>query len=320
MRDLVLNHASVDPPDALTALKWIRALAVGMGRLAAKGVANRVLHTEGALYGLRCKDGKVIHDPHKALRSIGARDEAIRLKHFQTRFPNKGIQSEDLAERFAATQAIRCGPVSLSNEQAELLLLCIFINGIAVSFPSNEVWQQSRLAIDIAELHDHGNLEEHTEEIDNLSSTDHVDPIVDRHRAALRDCASYQEMWESRKALFPHLHFGQDVKRQLDSLDASSLTTVISRLTALDEAAAEWTNVGGAAPNWRSKVTPESKTVKQSPKLSGRRSFASTSGEKELFLWHDRFPNNGRIHFRVDASLRMVEIGYIGRHLSTKKY
>lgn len=34
-----------------------------------------------------------------------------------------------------------------------------------------------------------------------------------------------------------------------------------------------------------------------------------------IFEWHARFGSGGRIHLRFDASIREVEIGYVGRHL-----
>ena len=64
---------------------------------------------------------------------------------------------------------------------------------------------------------------------------------------------------------------------------------------------------------WPTLVTDESKSLKQKDPDSRR--FASCRGTRELFTWHARVGNGYRIHLRLDAGLREVEIGYIGPHL-----
>ena len=71
----------------------------------------------------------------------------------------------------------------------------------------------------------------------------------------------------------------------------------------------------GAAPPWTCKVTPESDRVMSHPSLREARRFRSGDGTPVLFEWHARFGSGGRIHLRFDASVREVEIGYVGGHL-----
>ena len=123
------------------------------------------------------------------------------------------------------------------------------------------------------------------------------------------------DVWSERAAAFPHLSFGPDVEGQLKKLDLGRLTTVVNRLADLDEAASAWQGVGGAAPPWTCRVTPESESVMNSERLREARRFRSVCGERLLFEWHARFGSGGRIHLRFDASSRTVEIGYIGGHL-----
>ena len=68
-------------------------------------------------------------------------------------------------------------------------------------------------------------------------------------------------------------------------------------------------------PQWGSNVTSESKSVMKTPKLRDARKFRSRKGSSELFMWHARFGNSGRIHLHFEASTYEVEIGYIGPHL-----
>ena len=117
--------------------------------------------------------------------------------------------------------------------------------------------------------------------------------------------------------MFPHLIFGQDVEDHLAELNAGWLPTLVNRLTELDETAAEWVAVGGDAPPWKCKVTPESQSVRdyKRGKLLEARTFLAAGGERVLFEWHARFGSGARIHLRFDASAREIEIGYAGVHL-----
>ena len=67
-------------------------------------------------------------------------------------------------------------------------------------------------------------------------------------------------------------------------------------------------------------VRPEGQTVMTTPKLREARRFASLTGRREVFEYHTSFGKGGRIHLRVDAAQRQVEIGYIGGHLPTARF
>ncbi len=103
------------------------------------------------------------------------------------------------------------------------------------------------------------------------------------------------------------------MEANLERLDAGLLSVVLKRLGQLEEAASHW--VEGAAPAWPCKVTPESESTMSNPKYRRARSFKSASGGREIFEWHARFGDSGRIHLRFEARERIVEIGYIGMHL-----
>lgn len=126
---------------------------------------------------------------------------------------------------------------------------------------------------------------------------------------------SYAELWNNRKQAFPNLLFGPDIEDHLAKLNTGDLGTIVGRLASLNAAAAEWRDVGGGAPQWKTKVTDESKPLKNHPKLLAERRFRAYDGTRQLFLWHARFGSSGRVHFRFDPSSYEIEIGYIGKHL-----
>ena len=66
-------------------------------------------------------------------------------------------------------------------------------------------------------------------------------------------------------------------------------------------------------------MTPESESTMDDPKLREMRRFRSHRGTRELFELHAKF-GDSRIHVRLDAKTREVEIGYIGKHLRVAKF
>ncbi|RAV20446.1 hypothetical protein DQG23_15910 [Paenibacillus contaminans] len=66
----------------------------------------------------------------------------------------------------------------------------------------------------------------------------------------------------------------------------------------------------------------ESETVQQNPELKKLRKFRMPSGETEYFFDHIGFTGNycGRIHFLPNKANKKCCIGYIGKHLKTKRF
>ncbi|MGN0462818.1 MAG: hypothetical protein ACI4HZ_10305 [Ruminococcus sp.] len=67
----------------------------------------------------------------------------------------------------------------------------------------------------------------------------------------------------------------------------------------------------------------ESETVKSDTELKNLRKFQLPNGSEEYFFDHIGFTgkySGGRIYFLPDNSNNKCYIGYIGRHLPTKKY
>lgn len=192
------------------------------------------------------------------------------------------------------------------------LVLGTITDGIAVGFPSDPVWDCDQLTIHFDELLPDERIGEASEIIDNLTRSAHVQPICGRHRAGLRDqFTTAAALWNGKEQAFPNLIFGPEVEGHLSSLN--DLQVVVKRLASLNESASEWR--GGPMPTWKSKVTPESQSVMDDPRLREARRFRSHRGTRELFEWHARFGSRGRIHLRFDPRSLEVEIGYIGPHL-----
>lgn len=310
MREMVLNHASLDSPDQHTAVDWLTDLAVGMAQLVSENISERSLRSSQSLYEIFCLPELSLWDVILELRARRARDEHLFLVRLSTKVPLLSDIGHEVVDRFRA-----CEAKTLPPKDGEPLVLCAITDGISVGFPSDPVWDQDQVTVCFNELLPDGSIQEASELIDNLTRSAHALPICERHLADLRQFANSAELWERREEAFPNLVFGPDIERNLTTLDSSTLPIVVKRLVSLDESAREWADTGGTMPSWKCKVTPESPRVKDNPRLLNARRFKSYHGTQELFEWHARFGSGGRIHLRFDPSSYEVEIGYIGPHL-----
>ena len=311
MREMVLNHASLFAPgsDRKTISVWLKDVAAGMGQLVSEGVVQSGLRMAQDPSQTRCLSDYSYFDACMDLRRSGYRDEYGFLMRMANKYPLLIDVGEEVRGRFLA-----CQEQTLPDGDGEPLLLCAIDDGIAVGLPSGPIWDRDRLAVDFDELLPDETLDPASEEIDQLTRSGHARSICDRHRDRIPVPSNPVTLWEQREDMFPDLVFGPEVESNLRR-NASRLSTIVGKLADLDRSARDWQSAGGAAPAWRTKVTPESTTVRNNQRLLGERRFRSQAGTIELFEWHARFGSGGRIHLRFDPQSREVEIGYLGRHL-----
>ena len=315
MRELVLNYASIAAADQSTAIDWLEDIAKGMSSLFLKQVVQNTLRTSRPLQEIYYRGNCSLWELILALRQQGLVEEHRFLMRSSVKSPLENELEEDIKDRF-----LSCEGKTFPPPAGDPLVLCAISDGIAVSFPSDSVWDRNLIKVDFYELKDDGSgevsEEETFEEIDNLARSDHAPPIYERHRRSLRgQITSYVELWNNRKQAFPNLLFGPDIEGHLAKLNTGDLGTIVGKLASLNAAAIEWPDVGGGAPQWKTKVTNESESLQNDAKKREKRRFRSYDGTSQLFLWHARFGNSGRIHLRFDPSSHEVEIGYIGPKL-----
>ena len=313
MREMILNHASLATSGWHDALVFLPDLAEGMAALVCSGVVQSTLRMSRSLYETCWSDERSLFDALQEVRRQGGRDQFLFLIKLSQKAPLLSSLAPEVNDRF-----LMCEAKKLPPHDGAPLVLCAVMDAVCVGFPSERVWDSDRLDVEFQELLSDGAFEDAHEEIDNLTRSLHASPIIDRHRTKLRrQCADAAEMWDRREQIFPHLTFGPDVEDHLAELNAGWLSTLVNRLADLDATAEEWQNVGGNAPPWRTRVTPESDRLMSNPVLREARRFRSRHGSTLLFEWHARFGSRARIHLRFDARIRQIEIGYIGVHLPT---
>ena len=318
MRELVLNHTTLASSGEHDSIAWLCGLAAGIEALVGAGLTRKVLRTCLWPYEINCMGGGSLPDAYLSLLKKGgrARESGAYLLSLNTKTPLLDGVASGVSNRFHS-----CEGKTLPGKDGEPLLLCALTNWVAVGFPSERAWDADRLCVDFLEMLEDGAFEDAQEEIDNLARAEHAVAIIDRCRDRARlDCTSPVELWTRREELFPHLSFGLDVEDHLAELNPGLLSTLVNRLADLHDSAAAWPGAGGPEPPWTCRVTDESKSVKKTPKWRDARRFRSATGELLLFLQHARFGEAERIHLRLDASAREIEIGYVGHHLPTKRF
>lgn len=314
MREMVLNHASVSIRDGRSdkVSSWLRDLSSGIAGLVNAKVVPPTLRMFRSIYEIPCVSVGSLHEGYERLRRNGYRDEYSFLMRLSARAPLLSGVAEKVADRFRS-----CEEITLPPPDGEPLVLCAITDWIAVGFPTAAAWESDRIRVRFLELLADGTMPEVMEEVDHLAKRAHVEPICERHRIRFRAVRDPAKLWQDRRAAFPDLLFGLDVKGHLMEC-ATHLPTIVGKLSDLDHSAREWKAVGGPAPSWRTKVTPESASTRQKRTVMRTRQFRSQRGQQEVFEWHARFGNSGRIHLRFDAVSREVEVGYIGPKLPAK--
>lgn len=311
MREMVFNHASATALEVERPVvsEWFRDTVQGMALLVFQEVVDSSLRMARGLNEIECLPGYSLGNAAQSLREFGHRDEYLFFVKLATKIPLLAGVREELAERFRG-----CQGRTLPDVDGAPLVLCGISDGISVGLPSDPIWDQDCIPVEFQELLDDGTIEDVSEEVDQLSRCLHATPIRERHLARIQAGVDPLSLWENRDAVFPDLTFGPDVEDDLKKI-AAFMGTVVGKLAALDQSAREWREKGGPAPAWRTLVSPETPQRMNNEKSRKARTFRSHRGSREIFEWHARYGDGGRIHLRFDPGEREVEIGYIGPKL-----
>lgn len=213
--------------------------------------------------------------------------------------------------------------VEIENGQsisAKGALMAYEWNSYIVSFLSSKLWKREWVAGRYISI---DSKDEEIVRVRNCGLSDHVDKIVESEKKRqLLIISSGIELWQRREQLYPHLIFCESVKNQLEEARVSiQIQTIMKRIQILEDYFATYEGEFD-----KSKVgfgcRTESESVKNDPELNNRRKFTTPFGNEEFFYWHISFSGNypGRIHFIPDPEHKVGIIGYIGKHLPTKRF
>lgn len=317
MREFVLNGASLPAPDVESVASWLRDIASGMSALVHRSLVEPRLRTNVHLHELSCAPNFTIYDALLDLMRKGEMEAFLFMSQLDKLAPVHVELQDDVRDRFLRCEATGCGSLRMTAIEGEPLVLCACSGSVLVSYPSESMWDRDSLTVVFNELPpDDSSIIEVSEPVNALARSYHAEDIASR--IGLDDLAgikTFRELWERRRDVFPNLRFGPDVQSQFKIINQGLVSGVKDKLAVLNRDAGCWQTRDHGDICWSVRVTDESDPVKNDPKLSDARRFASITGKREFFFDHARLGNVVRIHMRVDAEMRIVEIGYIGKHL-----
>lgn len=127
---------------------------------------------------------------------------------------------------------------------------------------------------------------------------------------------SISEIWEKREEIFPNLIFCGDTQKQLEGfgINDKELRTIFEKLNSLDSYLSSNDQLNFDDLNFQ--ISPESSSTMQ--QYGNLRQFRLPNGTTEIFTLHIKLPNL-RIHIFPNNKGKCF-IGYIGKHLPTKKF
>lgn len=184
-------------------------------------------------------------------------------------------------------------------------LACADIWGtVAISFQSDEKWKSFSV-----ELHKDGTIIS----VKHISDPAHIVKHQDFFDA-LEECIQLDinpsNFWEKKDDLFKNkVIFCDEVEKQIKNIDTTIFSQAISILRDIENGSKCLTDFT---------ISGESSSVEQDSKLKKLREF-EIDGEKEYFQNHIKSLSNGyRIYYFEKKD--KIYIGYIGKHLKTKKF
>ncbi len=195
------------------------------------------------------------------------------------------------------------------------------LDGIAVSFLSDSIWDASRLAVEVSRLGAEEEVVEASETIRHAATPRHIHDHADWIADSRRTVRDFHDMWDRRTILFPSLDFCDSVKSQLEGISPGNphWHAILKRLWALEDYFSGWAAGPFSPDKIAGRTTQESRATLD--RFSLCRTFLCPDGAPRVFSWHCRFtPNSGRIYFFPVEVTRRGIIGYIGPHLPTVNY
>ncbi len=198
------------------------------------------------------------------------------------------------------------------------------LNGLGVSFASEEIWSRTNIELRVlTELFD-GDEALTNDEVVSVYHISHPDHL-EIHRQWIDERLLItpndgKEILDRRSEWCSSLDFCDKAKSQLHELPREMLSSVTEHLLSLQRYCENWSE--GAFDKSQfppSRISPETPVTLQ--RYGAERTFICPDGVERTFSWHLKLnPSTWRIYFEpVPATNRMI-IGYIGPHLRTARF
>lgn len=189
-------------------------------------------------------------------------------------------------------------------------VLCALADFILISLQTSELWRFDRMGFQVSGENYY---------FDHLTNSTHSAAVRLRRRNALRADLGISNFWRFRNRAFPNLRFGLDLEVHMRHFSARLFPLALKRLAELDERVRRWKDSGSIdLPQGPTAITPE--TPQTMANYGTSRRFRGHDGVTRTFEDHMWIDKGHRIHLIRNTAERVVEVGYIGKHLPTMNY
>jgi len=190
------------------------------------------------------------------------------------------------------------------------LACCDIWNTITISFYSSKQWNKDSIILQKQTILDEQERDvdvRHASKIEHLNA--HQD-FFDKLEAEKKLNITQEFFWEKRREFFPKkIIFCKEVEKQIKDLDKTIFQQAIGILRDVENGQKLITDYNNS---------PESESVCKDKKFKKLRIF-TIQNIKIQFNYHIKsLPNANRIYFHKNKN--KIYIGYIGKHLPTKKF
>jgi hypothetical protein len=188
-------------------------------------------------------------------------------------------------------------------------------NNISISFKSSEKWDNDSIHLMKNSISNTGDIESNSIYVKHSSKIEHLyshNSFFEEYENEKRLELTKDNFWEKRMSLFSiKVFFCNEVKEQVKELDPIVFKQFINILREIELSKKKIFDFS---------IHSEGLTVKTNSKMRAEREFTlPDTNEKELFTSHLTSLSNGNRMYFMEKG-KKVFIGYIGNHLTTKKF
>lgn len=189
----------------------------------------------------------------------------------------------------------------------------------AISFCGQSNWEASRVSIEERQGDKKTSIE-----VKNLSKTEHIsehrsffEPFVQKASNEIK-LLGQRNFWNNQDKYFKNVIFCEGTKKQFEGLDSRVFMEAIEKLLFLEYRVKKyedfkWKDESKSVKNWNSSRSPN-KTKRSFTKPQ----MEDIQREKMSIYTHCRLPKGHRLYCSQESNKFIV--GYIGKHLETKKH
>ncbi|MDM8528046.1 hypothetical protein QUF58_07500 [Anaerolineales bacterium HSG24] len=206
----------------------------------------------------------------------------------------------------------------------------VLLEGLGVSLPTEPCWDTHEVKLNVQRIAE-DTIEETEQTVRHIARLAHIE----NHQPWLNETYGIRSgrVLESRlRALFPHLVFCDNAKRQIRSLNIGleRIQEIIDRLSSLETYCENWADGAGFNIFDLNELTEASNESNPTMQQYGKqRVFRCPDGKSRTFSHHLKdLHDNWRIHFWADEdrefrrpdNRRSIVVGHVGPHLDTASY